>query len=84
MEALTEAVQLQEGAAAQQTLIRILETKQSAQCRDNDFLLEELLEVSERPIDLLYITQIQKYIHFTSSDSQTFCFKLKKKNTGDN
>lgn len=72
MEALTEAVQLQEGAAAQQTLIRILETKQSAQCRDNDFLLEELLEVSERPIDLLYITQIQKYIHFTSSDSQTF------------
>lgn len=72
MEALTEAVQLQEGAAAQQTLIRILETKQSAQCRDNDFLLEELIEVSERPTDLLYITQIQKYIHFTSSDSQTF------------
>lgn len=72
MEALTEAVQLQEEAAAQQTLIRILETKQSAQCRDNDFLFEELLEVSERPIDLLYITQIQKYIHFTSSDSQTF------------
>lgn len=72
MEALTEAVQLQEGAAAQQTLIRILEAKQSAQFRDNDFLFEELLEVSERPIDLLYITQIQKYIHFTSSDSQTF------------
>lgn len=72
MEALTEAVQLQEGAAAQQTLIRILEAKQSEQCRDNDFLFEELLEVSERPIDLLYITQIQKYIHFTSSDSQTF------------